>query len=114
MFVFAYDPERVINVSLHVGGALSEPDMEALLGVIDRGRADVVAGKAKFFTTLVVVETDSPPNAAQRKRIAEAAGRVPPAVTATVTQSGIGRAVMTAIRWLSPPEARNTTDVFAT
>ena len=103
MIATVHDTVRLINLSLHVGAALNEKDVTTILATIDTMAAAMkAAGRDARVTTLVVVDTDNGPNAAQRKRIGEAMKGIDRGYQVLVTRSAAIRAIMTAIRWLSP------------
>lgn len=103
MIVTVVDTKRLINISLHVGGALREADVSTIMTTIDTmATALKAAGPSGRVTTLIIVETENGPNAAQRQRIGEAMKRLDRGYQVLVTRSMAIRAVMTAIRWFSP------------
>jgi hypothetical protein len=114
MLATAYDAERLITFSLHVEDPLSEADMLQILGLIDQLATAVNTRKGAFATTIVIVESEHPPNAAQRRRIGEAAKMVQRGHQALVTRSLLARGVMTAIRWLSPANDEYQQTTFGT
>jgi hypothetical protein len=115
MFLVAFDSKRLISVSLHVGEALSEVEFQMVLDTIDKSAAALdAAGKDAFFTTLILVDTDKAPNAAQRKRIGEATKRLTRGYQVLVTRSAVVRAFQTAIRWFSPANDQLQHQTFAT
>ena len=114
MFVTAYDPNRVIHVSIHLNGEMTDADVDKVCGGIDAMASAVAAKKALFATNIVLAEADSGPTAKQRKRIGEASKKLTHSFQVIVTQSAIVRAVATAIRWFSQNDKDNVQKVVAT
>jgi len=114
MLAIKFDSQRLISFSLHVGGALSEADMQEMVACIGGLSEGLKARKEAFATVVVVVETAHPPNATQRRRIAEASRKVERGYEAVVTPSVLARGVMTAIRWLIPRGKDYRQETFAT
>jgi hypothetical protein len=114
MIALATDSSRLISLMVHTGAGLSEPEVLRVLANIDAFANAVAKRPNDFATTIIIVETDNGPNAAQRKRIGEAAKRIPRSYQALVTRSAVVRAIMTAIRWFSPADANNHQQSFST
>lgn len=103
MYASEYDAERLILFSLHLGDPLSDADVKGIEASIGRLVADASARGDAPATSVVIVETQHLPNAAQRKRIGEAVNRLGRGWQTMVPSSLAARAVMTAIRWFAPP-----------
>jgi hypothetical protein len=110
----AYDAARLVYMMLHVGDALTDADLGTMIRGIERCAADVHARPGSTATNIVIVETDNAPNAAQRRRIADAAARIVRTREAFITSSAVVRGVLTAIHWLSPSDDRRVRRNFAT
>ena len=114
MFVTAYDANRVILVSIHLSGEMTDADVDKVCGGIDTMAKAIDQGKAEFATNIVLAEADSGPSAKQRKRIGEATKKLTHSFQVVVTQSAVIRAVATAIRWFSQDDKQNVQKVLAT
>jgi hypothetical protein len=101
MFVTAYDPSRLILVSVHSGDALTQAEYDGILDSIRRMAADGRTREAPV-TALTLVETDKTLNALQRQGIATATNDIRQGYNVVVTTSVLARMVMTAIHWLTP------------
>lgn len=98
LLVTEYDSERVIVFSAHVGGLLSDADVDGIVASLDRAMAD--AGRKDVpVTLLVLVESGQSPTAVQRKRLGEATARIKRGHAAFVVRSPLLRAVITAVGW---------------
>ncbi len=114
MFVTAYDANRVILVSIHLSGAMTDSDVDKVCSGIDAMAKAVADKKAAFATNIVLAEADSGPSAKQRRRIGEASKKLTHSFQVVVTQSAVIRAVATAIRWFSQGDKGNVQSVLAT
>jgi hypothetical protein len=115
VFLIVNDVKRLINFSLHVGGPLTDAELAVILANIDAtAEALAHAPEAAFSTTVVLVESENGLNAAQRKRLGEASRKITRSHQVLITRSAVARAVMTAIRWFSPPGERERQATFAT
>lgn len=114
MLVISHDAERVIDVLVHTGDALSVRDVDAIVASVERAERLVREDPSKTSVVLLLIETDHGPDAAQRRRIAQAAAKLPRSVEVLVTTSAITRAIMTAIRWLVPTDRDHVRRTFAT
>jgi hypothetical protein len=114
MLAMAHDTRRVILVALHVGDALTDGELEAMLAAIARMAAAVEERADAIATSVVIVETDHAPTATQRRRIAEAAQKVKRSREAMITKSAIVRGVMTAIRWIARADENRLQGTFPT
>lgn len=114
MLVVTQDLERLITVVLHTDGALSVADVDELVAANRRSAALLETRADRSATVLVIVESEHGPDAAQRKRIAEAAAQVSRCVEAHVTTSSVNRAMMTAIRWMLPRDPARRRETFDT
>src|SRR5512135_2346082 len=114
MYVIAYDSNRVINVSLHVGEPMTDADVDKIVSTIDTMADAIASKKAEFATSIVIIETDTGPSAKQRKRIGEATAKLSRSYQALVTKSAVVRAIVTAIRWFSSGKVGNHHENFAT
>ena len=114
MFVTAYDASRVILVSIHLSGQMTDSDVDKVCSGIDVMAKAVADEKAEFATNIVLAEADSGPSAKQRKRIGEASKKLTHSFQAVVTDSAVIRAVATAIRWFSQGDKHNVQKVLAT
>jgi hypothetical protein len=99
VYLCTYDANRLVYVALHVGGPLTESDVDVIVASIERGIRDSAARGNVPFSILVVIETNDGPTPMQRKRIGEAAAAIPRAFTAFVFPSPVIRAVITALGW---------------
>jgi hypothetical protein len=99
MLVIEYDPFRVILLAIHVGGPLTDLEIDQIEASILRARVDAARNGDGAVTNLVVVESGHSPTAVQRKRIGEAVALVERGQAAFVVRSAILRAVITAIGW---------------
>jgi hypothetical protein len=114
MIALGFDAARLITVMIHTGAAPTEAEMTRVVAHIDAVAASVGKSQGASSTTIVIVETDHGPNAAQRKRIGAAAKRISRSYQVLVTRSSVVRAIMTAIRWLSPSDENNHQASYAT
>jgi hypothetical protein len=88
--------------------------MLEILGLIDKQAKVLEVRPDVGATSLVIVESDVPPDAKQRQRLGEAAKKVRRGAQVLVTRSTLVRMVMTAIRWFSPANAAYAQATFAT
>ena len=101
MFVTVYDPQRLISLSIHAGGSLTQQELDNIVRHIRKLGVDGIA-RGKPTTVLVLVETENTLDASQRKRIADATQAIHSGYQAFVTSSRFTRLVMTAYEWLRP------------
>jgi hypothetical protein len=101
MIAFAHDSTKLVSVWLHVGGPLTEGDIEQMIARMDQTAKFLERHKDAHAVTLVVVESDHLPDAKQRQQIGLASRRIGRGYLAVVNQSILARGVFTAIRWIS-------------
>jgi hypothetical protein len=104
MQLTTYDPAQVILFSLHVGGALSDPDVDRVVAGMERARADATR-HGVGVTNLVLIESQHSATAVQRRRMADAMKVIPRGQTAFVVRSPLIRGMITAMSWLSMSDA---------
>jgi hypothetical protein len=113
MYVTAYDAQRSIIVSLHVGGPLTEEEMVGIESTVLRACGDALS-RTRFVTGLILIETDCGPTPVQRKRIGEATRGIQRGHTAFVTRSTFQRGIITVLGWLGPGSPDSTQSTHAT
>jgi hypothetical protein len=102
MFVHVYDPRRLILFSLFPPGGVPG-DTDQSIMALERLVADVARNPLACATMVVTVADESaPPDASQRKRLAECTRRIPRHRFAFITQSAVARTIVTAIGWMTP------------
>jgi hypothetical protein len=113
MYVSEYDPSRVILFAIHLGGPLSDVEVDQIEASIQRAIVDAARQGDLALTNLVIVESRHSPTAMQRKRIGEAVARVTRGHAAFVVRSPILRAVITAIGWFRQGNRDNVQSTHA-
>jgi hypothetical protein len=105
MQLTAYDPARVILLSLHVGEPLSDSDVDRIVEGTHRAAADAARHGGIAVTTLIIIESQHSATALQRRRMGAAMALVRRGHTAFVVRSALIRGMITAIGWLSMSDA---------
>jgi hypothetical protein len=113
MYTSEYDADRVILFSMHVGGALTDAEVDHIVACLNRAAADA-ARQDLPVTNLVIVDSGHSPTALQRKRIGEAVSAVKHGYAAFVVRSPVLRAVITAIGWFRQGNRENVQSTHAT
>ena len=114
MLVVAFDSNRLINFSLHTGDPLTDAETDQIVSYIEKMANALKANPSATATTVVLAETDTGPNAKQRKRIGEATKRLARHNEVLITSSAVVRAIMTAIRWFAAERADRKNATFST
>jgi hypothetical protein len=105
MHVSAYDPSRIIVLSLHVGAALLDTDVDRIVAATQRAIVDASRLGAMGVTSLVLIESEHSATAVQRRRMGAAMALVRRGHTAFVVRSALIRGMITALGWLSMSDA---------
>jgi hypothetical protein len=100
MQLAAYDPARVILLSLHVGGPLTDAEVDGVVERLRRATVDAALQGGVVVTNLVLIESRCGLSAIQRRRMGEAMALVPRVRTAFVVRSALLRGLITAVGWL--------------
>jgi hypothetical protein len=106
MQVAAYDPARVILLSLHVGEPPTDAEVDGVVERLRRATVDAALQGGVVVTNLVLIESQHGVTAIQRRRMGEAMALVPRARTAFVVRSALVRGMITAVGWLHMSNAR--------
>jgi hypothetical protein len=106
MYVFEYDPLRVILFGLHMDEPLSDADVDRIVASTERAVGDAARQGAGV--------TGLSPTSEQRKRLGEVTAHVKRGHMAFVVRSPLIRAVIAAIGWFKQGNPDNVHSTHAT
>ena len=113
MYVFEYDPLRVILFGLHMDEPLSDADVDRIVASTERAVGDA-ARQGAGVTGLIIIESRYSPTSEQRKRFGEVTAHVKRGHMAFVVRSPLIRAVIAAIGWFKQGNPDNVHSTHAT
>jgi hypothetical protein len=102
MYARAYDAERLVLVVLQSKGIATVADFEANVADVERLGSEAIGKPSQIASLLVLAESENPPSAVHRSRIARVESHIPRLNLAFVNASRSGLMVMTFINWLAP------------
>jgi hypothetical protein len=114
MYASAYDANRLVLVALQSKGVASNADFEANVLDVERFCEEAVRRPNEVASVIAIVESDNPPTALHRKRLAASENRIPNLNLALVGTGIALRFFMTVNHWLAPNRPGFARSVHAT
>jgi hypothetical protein len=102
MYVSAYDADRLVLVALQSEGIASKDDFDANMLDVERFCEEAVRRPNEVASVIAIAQSDNPPTALHRKRLAACENRIPKLNLALVGTGMAVRFFMTVNHWLAP------------
>ena len=113
MYTSAYDPERLVFVALQSKGIATTADFDANVLDVERFCEEALRRPNEVASVIAIAQSDNPPTAVHRKRLAAVENRIPKLNLALVGTGTAVRIFMTVNYWLAPNRPGLQRAVFA-